>query len=162
MDALISTFHIDWKIIIAQAFNFAIVFVVLYIFALKPLQKLMAERSDKIAKGITDAKENAATLDKTKKEYEDVLAAARKEAQKIFEDGKKEAMTKKEAMMMEAKAEVASMIESGKKTLEVEKAKMVADAKKEVVGVVVAAAEKILSGKGGIDEKALKELSSLK
>ncbi len=43
MESIISTFHIDWKIIIAQAVNFAVVFIVLYIFALKPLSKLMAE-----------------------------------------------------------------------------------------------------------------------
>ena len=63
MESIISTFHIDWKIIIAQVINFAIVFVVLYIFALKPLSKLMKERSEKIAKGIDDAKTNAKLLD---------------------------------------------------------------------------------------------------
>ena len=56
MESIISTFHIDWKIIIAQMINFVIVFVVLYIFALKPLSKLMKERGEKIAKGIDDAK----------------------------------------------------------------------------------------------------------
>ena len=54
MDSIINTFHIDWKIIIAQAVNFGIVFVVLYIFALKPLNKLMAERAEKIKKGVED------------------------------------------------------------------------------------------------------------
>ena len=49
MDSIISTFHIDWKIIIAQAINFGVVFIVLYIFALKPLSKLMNERAEKIA-----------------------------------------------------------------------------------------------------------------
>src|SRR3990167_11379203 len=89
MDSIISTFHIDWKIIIAQAVNFGIVFVVLYLFALKPLSKLMAERAEKIARGIGDAKSNAVILEKTKQEYEKVLIKARGEAQKIFEEGKR-------------------------------------------------------------------------
>ena len=52
MDSLITTFHIDWKIVIAQVINFGIVFAVLYFFALKPLSKLMKEREDIISKAI--------------------------------------------------------------------------------------------------------------
>ncbi|MDO8659237.1 MAG: F0F1 ATP synthase subunit B [Candidatus Parcubacteria bacterium] len=147
MDSIITTFHIDWKIIIAQMVNFAIVFVVLYIFALKPLSKLMKERSEKIAKGIDDAKNNALVLEKTAKEYEDVLAKARIEANNIFQSGKKEAETKKTQMLEEAKAEVAGIIENGKKTLENEKTKMVEEAKKEIVSLAMLATEKLLSNK---------------
>ena len=74
MNSIITTFHIDWKIILAQAVNFAIVFAVLYFFALKPLNKLMAERAEKIAKGVNDAKTNAETLTATKAEYDRALA----------------------------------------------------------------------------------------
>ena len=90
MDSIISTFHIDWKIITAQMVNFGVVFVVLYIFALKPLNKLMTERSEKIAKGVGDAKKSAEMLKATSLEYDEVLAKARIEANKIFQDGKKE------------------------------------------------------------------------
>ena len=100
MESIISTFHIDWKIIVAQAINFAVVFIVLYIFALKPLSKLMKERTDTIAKGIDDAKSNAAILEKTAKEYEKVLAKARAEANIVFQDGKKEAEAKKEIVSL--------------------------------------------------------------
>src|SRR3990167_8785703 len=99
MESIISTFHIDWKIIIAQAVNFGVVFVVLYIFALKPLSKLMAERAEKIAKGVDDAKSNASVLEKTQKEYDEVMMRARIEANKIFQDGKKEVEIKKTAMI---------------------------------------------------------------
>ena len=64
MDSIISTFHIDWKIIIAQMINFGVVFVVLYIFALKPLSKLMTERGEKIETGISDAKKSSKLLQK--------------------------------------------------------------------------------------------------
>jgi len=152
MDSLISTFHIDWKIIVAQAINFGIVFVVLYIYALKPLGKLMKERSEKIAKGITDAKENAAILEKSRKEHEDILTKARKEAQVFFEEGKRETLAKKEAMIAEAKVEVGNIIESGKKTLEVEKVKMVAEAKKEIVFLAMLATEKLVSSKKDLND----------
>ena len=69
MDSIISTFHIDWKIIIAQMINFGVVFVVLYIYALKPLGKLMKERGEKIEAGINDAKKSGELLQKTSEEY---------------------------------------------------------------------------------------------
>lgn len=147
MESIVSTFHIDWKIIIAQAINFGVVFVVLYIFALKPLAKLMAERSEKISKGIDDAKTNATTLLKTKEEYNEMLSKAQAEANKIFQEGKKEAENKKALMLEDAKKEVATVIENGKKMLEAEKIKMVEDAKKEIVSLAMLATEKILSSK---------------
>jgi len=163
MESIISTFHIDWKIIIAQALNFGVVFVVLYIFALKPLSKLMAERSEKISKGINDAETNAKLLEETHKEYEAALAKARNEANKIFQDGKKEAESKKAVMLENAKKEVALVIENGKKALEAEKVKMVGEAKKEIVSLTMKATEKLLGGKlsESMDEKTIKELSSL-
>src|SRR3989344_6946915 len=70
MESIINTFHIDFKIIVAQIFNFGIVFVVLYIYALKPLSKLMKERSEKIETGINDAKKSSELLKKAREEYE--------------------------------------------------------------------------------------------
>ena len=163
MESIINTFHIDFKIIIAQIFNFGIVFVVLYIYALKPLSKLMKERSEKIAQGIDDAKSNAEILNNTKAEYEKALTKARKEADKIFQEGKKEAETKKTLMLEKAKEEVAVMIEGGKKNLENEKIKMVQEAKDEIASLSVKIAEKILGAKinASFDEKTIKELDNI-
>lgn len=163
MESIINTFHIDYKIIIAQIFNFGIVFVVLYIYALKPLSKLMKERSEKIEKGINDAKSNAEILDNTKSEYEEVLVKARKEADKIFQEGKKEAEAKKILMIEKTKEEVAVMIESGKKNLENEKLKIISEAKEEITSLSIKIAEKILGSKidGSFEEKTMKELDNI-
>lgn len=162
MDSIISTFHIDWKIIIAQVINFSVVFIVLYIYALKPLSKLMAERGEKISKGIEDAKINAETLEKTNVEYSKALANAKKEADKIFQESKKESENNKSKILEEAKTQVASIVEGGKKTLEAEKIKMVSEAKKEIVGLAMLATEKLLGAqKGSLDTKVLDELKSL-
>lgn len=144
MESIISTFHIDWKIILAQAVNFLIVFLVLYFFALKPLKKLMAERSDKIARGVNDAKTNAELLVTTKAEYDAALAKARAEAQTIFNEGRKKADAKRAEMVEEAKTEVKNLIDSGKKTLEAQKVKMVEEARKEIVSLAMVATKKLL------------------
>lgn len=163
MESIISTFHIDLKIIIAQILNFGIVFAVLYLYAIKPLNKLMKERGEKIEKGLNDAKSNAEILNKTKDEYEEVLSKARKEADKIFQEGKKEAEAKKTLMLEKAKGEVALLIENGKKNLENEKVKMVEEAKEEITSLSVKIAEKILGTKidGSFDQKTIKELNNI-
>ncbi len=163
MSSIINTFHIDWHIIVAQAVNFAVVLAVLYFFALKPLNKLMAERSEKIGKGVKDAKANAELLQATKAEYESALAKARAEANDIFQSGKKEVEAKRAEMLESAKAEVKMMIEGGRKTLEAEKAKMVENAKKEVVALIVAATRKVLDDKAdsSSDARSAKELGSI-
>ncbi|MCX6752353.1 MAG: F0F1 ATP synthase subunit B [Candidatus Nomurabacteria bacterium] len=147
MNEFIATFHIDWKLMIAQLINFGIVFLAFYLLAAKPLSKLMKERGETISKGIDDAKINAEVLEKTSKEYEAVLSKARIEANKIFQDGKKEAETKKTAMLEEAKKEMKTMIENGKKSLEIEKVKMVEEAKKEIVSLAMKATEKLMGSK---------------
>jgi F-type H+-transporting ATPase subunit b len=147
MESFISTFHIDWKIIIAQVINFGVVFFSIYFLALKPLKKLMSERTEKIEKGLEDAKTNNNLLTQTKKEYDDVLSKARSEAHEIFQEGKREAENKKTEMLENTKIEVVKMIENGKKTLESEKNKMVEEAKAEIVSLVVKATEKLLESK---------------
>jgi F-type H+-transporting ATPase subunit b len=162
MEPLIATFHIDWKIIIAQMVNFAIVFVVLFWFALRPLMVLMQSRTNKILQGIKDAKTNSEVLAKSTAEYEASILKAKKEAQVLFEAGKKEAQSKKEQMLAETKVEVDKMIEGGKKILEAEKIKMLMEAKKELVDLVMLATEKVTGTKdANLQEKALKEINSL-
>jgi F-type H+-transporting ATPase subunit b len=144
MDSFIETFHIDWKIIIAQSINFIVVLFILYFLLVKPLKKMMAERTATITGGLNDAKVNKELLLKTQKEYDDVLANARIEANTIFQEGKKEALETKRTMVEKAGEEVEQMIASGKKVLESEKAKMIEEAKAEIVSLVVSATEKLL------------------
>ncbi len=145
MEEFISTFHIDWKLMIAQVINFALVLVAIYFLAAKPLKKLIKDRTSEIETGLINAKDNAVLIEKTKKEYAEALTNARIEAQKVFDEGKKEAMAKKEAMLSDAKIEVENIIANGKKTLEADKAKMVEDAKKELASLALLAAEKIMA-----------------
>ncbi len=163
MDSFITTFHIDWKIIIAQTINFVIVFSVLYFFALKPLKKLMSERTERIEKGLDDAKTNNILLSQTKKEYDEILIKAKSEAHEIFQEGKREAEIKKVEMIENASKEVEILISNGKKLLEAEKIKMVDEAKKEIVSLVVKATEKLLDGEENTkyNEKALNQIKKI-
>jgi len=147
MQEFIATFHIDWKLMIAQIINFALVFFVFYLLAAKPLRKLIKDRTEEIETGLSNAKQNAVLLEKTQTEYDAILRKARNEANSIFQTGKKEAETKKAEMIEDAKKEVKTLIDNGKKSLETEKVKMVEEAKKEIAGLAMQATEKLISSK---------------
>lgn len=147
MDSIVSTFHIDWKIIIAQVINFGAVFVVLYVFALKPLGKLMAERSEKIARGVDDAKKSDELLQKATEEYRQntiklrqMAADAEKELQKNLERLRAENLDK-------IKADNDEWAKKRKEQMEVDKRALVESAKSEVASLAMLAAEKIMRDK---------------
>ncbi|MEI6190842.1 MAG: F0F1 ATP synthase subunit B [bacterium] len=152
MESLITTFHIDWKILLAQTVNFSIVFFVLYFFALKPLKKIMGEREEKIKKGVIDANINLELVEKTKSEYTNVINKAKAEANDLFRRGKREAEARKTEIIEGAQKEVNLMIINGKKVLEVEKIRIVEEAKKEIINLTIKASEKILEDKDYISK----------
>jgi len=155
MDSIISTFHIDWKIIIAQMVNFGVVFVVLYVYALKPLSKLMKEREEKIGKGIDDAKKSNELLQKVSEEYKQNTVKLRQMAV----DAQKELTKNLEKLRAENQSKIkADNDEWTKKRMEqmeIDKKALVEKAKSEVVSLAMLAVEKLLSTKS---EKELNDL----
>ena len=147
MEELIETFHIDWKLMLAQIINFGLVFFALYLLAAKPLSKLIKDRTEEITKGLDDAKKNAETLKATTAEYEVTMAKARTDANDFFEKGKKETEQKKKEILEQAQKEVKDAIESSKKIIEGERLKMISEAKNEVASLVLEATKKILDEK---------------
>ena len=144
MDSLITTFHIDWKMIIAQLINFVVVFFVLYRYALKPLAKLMEERGTTIEDGLKNADKQKELLALQQAEYDATLAKARAEAATLMKEVKKDAELRRTEMLDQTRTEVVEMFESGRKQLAADKQKMLDEAKKELVGMVMSATEKVL------------------
>jgi len=147
MDSLIETFHIDYKLLIAQMVNFAIVFGVLYFFALKPLLKVMKERTAKIERGLEDAKKIEESLAKTEEEYKKMLSMAKKDASEIMEKANAQAEEKKKDTIQKAKDEIGQIINKEKEQMRAEKAQTLKEIKKETMDLVVASLEKILEEK---------------
>ena len=156
MNELITTFHIDWKLIVAQLVNFAIILFVLKKFAYGPVMKLMNDRAKKIEKGLHDAEAAGKKLTEIEKEEKDILQQARAEAQKIAEKSENQAVKNAENIIALAEEQRKKMLQEAKEQLEVEKKKIVSEAKAEVGALIVQAAEKIIDEK--MDSKRDKEL----
>lgn len=156
MESLIETFHIDYKLLLAQAVNFAIVFAVLYFFILKPLLKTMQERTKKIELSLRDADKIEEELKKTEDEYKRVIGNAKKEANTIIEKAQEAADARKSEMIQNAKDEIGTLIDKEKAKLLAEKEETLREIKSEVSGLVISAVEKLLEKK--LDQKADQEI----
>lgn len=144
MDELVKTFHIDWKLMIAQIVNFAVVLAVLWRFALKPLQKLMSERAHEIDKSLQQAKDIERKLAEADKTTEQTIMQAKKESQAIITEANQEADKIRQVKMAELKEEMAKVVVDTKATLQNEKAEMVKQAKSEVADMVINVSSKIV------------------
>lgn len=156
MGSLIENFHIDVTTLIAQMINFGIVFAVLYYFAIKPLMKVMAERTTKIEKSLNDAIAIDNRLKETEEEYKKEIAQAKKEANEILEKSQIHAEEKRKQMLLRAKEEIGEIINEEKAKMQSEKAAVLKEIKSEVAGLVALSLEKLLEKK--VDIKEDKEL----
>ena len=156
MDSLLSTFNIDVKLLVAQAVNFAIVFAVLYFFALKPLLKIMAERTKKIEKSVKDAAEIEKRLEKTEADYNKEISRARAEANEIIAKAQEKAEVKRKDMVAKAKEEIGAIINEEKAGIQKEKAKTLKEIRVSVAELVVSAMEKVIEKK--FSDKENKEM----
>jgi len=156
MESLIETFHIDYKLLVAQAINFSIVISVLYFFALKPILKVMQERTEKIEKSLADADAIEENMRKTEERYEQTLNEAKKEAAAIMARAGEEAEKKREKMLAKTKEEIGQIINEEKEKMQKEKAQVLREIKSSVTDLVIAITEKVIEKK--LSSKEDKEL----
>jgi F-type H+-transporting ATPase subunit b len=156
MEELIKTFHIDWKLLIAQLVNFFLVLGVLWKFALKPLQKIMADRSQEIQNSLVQAKEIEQKLKETDQNKINTLLQAKKDAQAIIDQTNKEAEILREKKVSELRLEMEKIVAQTKTSLANEKDQMIREVKSEVTDLVIAVSSKLLEK--NIDNESNKKL----
>ncbi|MFA6392434.1 MAG: F0F1 ATP synthase subunit B [Patescibacteria group bacterium] len=144
MDELVKTFHIDWKLIIAQVINFGIVLGVLWYFALKPLMKVMNKRTEDIDQSLKNAEEIEKKLKVAGETKDRIVTDAKKESQAIMEKASKEAEKLKADKIAETRSEMEKIAAKTKASLLADKDQMIADARKEVGSLIIEASSKIV------------------
>jgi len=156
MEDLLKTFHIDWKLLIAQMVNFSIVLSVLYFFATKPLMKLMHDREKKISEGITNADRAEKKLKEAEDEKKAKIVEGRKEAQKILTQTEKDSEGVKQQKLDETRGEVKKLVEEARRQINSERDAMVKSVKNELGELIMLAVNKVT--KDGINPKAQEKL----
>lgn len=140
----IEKFGIDWKLLIAQGVNFAIVLLVLWKFAYKPILKMLHDREKTIDQSLKNADRVEALKQEMEVEKKAVLTEAKKEAQVIMQDAQKKIEQNRQIQLDKTKSEIAELVSKAKQEITQEKTKAMKAAERELGAIAVSVAEKLI------------------
>ena len=149
MEELITTFHIDWKLMIAQIVNFGLVLALIYWLAAKPLSKLMKDRTKEITDGLDNAKKAELEVQNANIKKEEIIREGKESAKQIIStsqaDGKElvkeakdKAVLEKEEILKQAKLDAEREKKNSEEQVKKETAELVSSGVRKVVESYVA------------------------
>ncbi len=144
MDQLLDAFGIDWKLLLAQAVNFGVLLVVLWLVLYKPVMKTLDERQKKIAKGVEDAELATQKLEGADKEAGAIVATADAEAANLVASARETAAHERARLVKEAEARAAQISSDAEARATEASARMLRDSEKEIARLAVLAAGKAM------------------
>ena len=130
--------------IIVAALNFALLLVVLWVLAFKPVARMLDDRRSRIETGLRDAEQ--ARRDRATAESDRVaaLAEARREANEILNRAQKVAQESRDADIAATRAELERLKERAAADIASEKQRAMADLRAEVASLALEAAGKVI------------------
>ena len=144
--SILDAFGVKWVYVIAQFVNFVIVILVLKKFAFGPIQKMLAERRERIAEG----EEKLKRIEKQLAESEATTAAAIEEAnaqaKRLIEEAKEGAQAFSEQKSQEAVAQAQQILSKAEAAAKADRDRLHAELKGEF-GRLVAITTSQVTGK---------------
>jgi F-type H+-transporting ATPase subunit b len=144
MNALLTTFGIDWHLLIAQVINFAILAVALTWLLYKPVLKMVKERESFIKRGVADAEASAKLLAQADADAGAKIGAAEAEAEKVVERARYSAAEVSTKILKEAETRAARVASDAAARAVETSAKLLRDSEKEIARLAILAAEKVI------------------
>ncbi len=144
MDALLATFGVNWKLLLAQGVNFGLLLVVLWKFLYTPVLRMIDARRDVIAKGVADAEAASETLARADGEGKEIVVKASQVAESLYETARKRADEKGVSIIAESQRKADAGIQEARMRAFAEAKEIRAASEKEIARAAILAAEKIL------------------
>jgi F-type H+-transporting ATPase subunit b len=132
-----------FQVIIAAA-NFAVFLVLLWVFALKPVAKMLADRRERIEQGLKDAEQARRDRENAESERVTTLTEARREANDILTRAQRVAQETRDADIAATKEELERMRQRAAAEIEAEKVRAIADVRAEVADLALLAAGRVV------------------
>jgi F-type H+-transporting ATPase subunit b len=143
----IGALGLNLKLFIAQLINFAVVLLVLWKWAFKPVTRKLQERTDRIEKAMRDAQSTSKEKEDFGKWKDLEMTRVRSQTAAIMAAAEAQAGKSRREILDQTKQEQAKLVDETRKQIEQEKQKIVQDAKAELADLVTFASEKILREK---------------
>ncbi|MDP3997387.1 MAG: F0F1 ATP synthase subunit B [Candidatus Andersenbacteria bacterium] len=141
----IASIGLQWQSLLLQIVNFAILLLLLRLFAYKPILNVLETRRRKIAEGLANAQDiaktkqrletdKAAILNQARQDAQDIIAASRTQAKQIIQDAENTAGTKAKQKLTQAAAQIKQEVTTARDGLKQEMRTLVALATEKIIG----------------------------
>ncbi|HEY2711294.1 MAG TPA: F0F1 ATP synthase subunit B [Chthoniobacterales bacterium] len=155
------TFGFDLKIFLSQVVSFVIVALLLRRFAYRPILAVLEERRQRIQEGLLNAEKIKQQLAEAEQRYQETLAKANDEAQKMIDEARSSAGVIAERKEQEAIAAAEQILAKAREASALEHEREMSRLKRELGRLVVDTTAKV-TGKvlSAEDQKRLQEEAS--
>ena len=152
------TFGWNWKLFLSQVISFCIVAFLLRRFAYKPILAVLEDRRRKIEEGQLNAEKIRKELAEAEKRYQEIVAKANADAQKMIDEARGSAAHLSERKQQEAIAAAEQIVAKAKEAAALEHERQMQALKRELGHLVVETTAKV-TGKvlTADDQKRLQE-----
>ena len=137
--------------LLLQIFNFLILFVVLRVWAYKPITGMLEKRRKTIAQGLEDARIAAEARANAEKEASRIITDAEKKANQTVAEARERAEVAAKEVKSAAETEAAKARENALVEVEGERTRILGDLRGQVAALSIAAAQKLVGE--ALDEK---------
>ena len=158
---------IEPKLLIAQIINFSIIVAVLSKLLYKPILTMLEKRKKEIAEGLQLTEKMREEEEKFQQKKAKMLETTRKEAQDIIEEARKQAKEEEKEIIADAHKQVEQMMVKGKAEIESQREHMEKEVRQNAVELAVAMSKRLLTSvmsnedKHKLIQKHIKELESV-
>jgi F-type H+-transporting ATPase subunit b len=128
-----------------QIFNFAILCILLYAWAYKPILKMLEIRKQRIAQGLEDARIASEARENAEQEATHILAEAQSKASKLIREATDRAEVAALEIRAAAEAEISKEREASLAEVQVERDRMLGDLRSQIAALAIAAAQKLIA-----------------
>lgn len=144
MEQFVHQFGIDWKLLIAQLINFAIIFFVLRAFVYKPILKVLDKRRAKIEEGLAFAEKSKHELSSIEQLKAEEMTKAQKKGMEMVKEAEAAATKVREDIVRSGEAEKEKLMTTGKALIAEQKVRMEKGVYEQAVALVELSLGKVL------------------
>lgn len=141
---VLTTFGVEWKLLVASVFNFLILLFLLNKIVYKPLLATLDERKARIAESMQNADDIEQKLAETAAREKDILQKARLDAQMMLQKAEDHARIREAELLKAAEAHAGMVVKRAEAKMESEALAMKKEIEAGVADLVMAATGMIL------------------
>ena len=141
----------SWLSFVTQFGALIVLLIVIFVFAYKPVKKMLTERANYIESNIKDAESMKANAEINEKQSQEMILASKKEASNIIQEANRQGENRKQAMIEEAHDEAERIKKQAEEDIKRSQEEALQSIRHEMVEVALSASKEIL--KREVNEK---------